>query len=320
MKCLIVGAGGVGGSLAAFLALQEHEVTCIVRGRHMESMLRDGLRFHSDIKGEHVIPCFLASMGKHEVPLAGHTPRLYVSTAEDYSDKADLILVCVKGYSIDSVAHCIVRAATERSVVLPILNVYGTGPRIARACPGVRVIDGCIYIVGFVNAPGEVTQMGKVLKLVFGARPSDGVSTDELEAVQTVLSDAGIKAILSDDINRDTFAKWGFISAMACTGAYFDVSMGALQHPGPERELFTNLTRESTELGHRLGITFREDPVAANLRIIDALAPEATASLQKDLARGHDSEIQGQLFDLLEACEAHGVDAPTYRQVARKFR
>lgn len=320
MKCLIVGAGGVGGSLAAFLALAGHEVTCIVRGRHMENMLRDGLRFHSDIKGEHVIPCYPAGTDGSSVSPVGQQPRLYVSTAETYAGKADLILVCVKGYSIGSVADCIVRAATERSVVLPILNVYGTGPRIARACPDVRVIDGCIYIVGFVNAPGEVTQMGRVLKLVFGARPADGVSVGELEGIREVLAGAGIKAILSEDINRDTFAKWGFISAMACTGAYFDVPMGALQHPGPERELFTNLTQESTELAHRMGITFREDPVEANLRIIDALAPETTASLQKDLARGHDSEIQGQLFDLLEACEANGVDAPAYRRVARKFR
>lgn len=305
--------------MAAFLALAGHEVVCIVRGRHKEALLAQGLRFHSDIKGECVIPC-RAVRGDEAASSTNGTPCLGISSAEEYDGKADLILVCVKGYSIGSVADCIVRSAAPHTVVLPILNVYGTGPRIARVCPGVRVIDGCIYIVGFVNAPGEVTQMGKVLKLVFGARLSDGVSTDELEAVRTVLSGAGIKAILSDDINRDTFAKWGFISAMACTGAYFDATMGALQHPGPERELFTALTRESTALGHTLGIVFREDPVEANLRIIDALAPETTASLQKDLACGHDSEIQGQLFDLLEACEAHGVDAPAYRKVARKFR
>lgn len=319
MKCLIVGAGGVGGSLAAFLALAGHEVICIVRGRHKENMLQNGLHFHSDLKGECVIPCYPVGTPAEEQAPAG-TPRLYVSSAEDFAGQAELILVCVKGYSISSVADCIVRAAAPDSVVLPILNVYGTGPRIARACPGVRVIDGCIYIVGFVNAPGEVTQMGRVLKLVFGARPSDGVSHDELERIRQVLQGAGIKAVLSDDINRDTFVKWSFISAMACTGAFFDVLMGALQHPGPERELFVSLTQESTALGRKLGIDFREEPVEAHLKIIDALAPETTASLQKDLARGRDTEIQGQLFDLLAACEANGIDAPAYRRVARKFR
>lgn len=316
MKCLIVGAGGVGGSLAALLAMAGEDVTCIVRGEHKRNMLERGLQFHSDMVGDQVIPCI------PYVEPGGHTdgPVLKVCSAGEYNDEAELILVCVKGYSIESVAPAIVDAAGPHTVVLPILNVYGTGPRIAAACPGVRVIDGCIYIVGFVNAPGEVTQQGRVCKLVFGARPGDGVARTELEAVRDVLTGAGIKAVLSDDINRDTFAKWGFISAMACTGAYFNVSMGALQHPGPERDLFNGLTRESTALGECMGIRFRENPVEANIAVIDALAPESTASLQKDLARGHESEIQGLLFDMLEACETHGVDAPTYRCVAEKFR
>ena len=229
-------------------------------------------------------------------------------------------MVCVKGYSVDSVADCIVRASGERTVVLPILNVYGSGPRIARACPGSRVIDGCIYIVGYIQAPGEVTQSGQVCKLVFGARPGDGVSPEELETVRRTLADAGVKAILSEDIDRDTFAKWGFISAMAGMGAFFDAPMGAVQREGEERDVFIGLTKESTALGERLGIRFREDPVAANLRVIDALDPQTTSSLQKDLKKGRESEIQGQLFDMLDACRKQGIEAPTYERVVAKFR
>lgn len=54
MKCLVIGAGGVGGSLAALLALAGNEVTCVARGEHKEKMLAHGLRFHSGIKGEQV--------------------------------------------------------------------------------------------------------------------------------------------------------------------------------------------------------------------------------------------------------------------------
>ena len=46
MKCLVIGAGGVGGSLAALLALAGNEVTCVARGEHKEKMLAHGLRFH----------------------------------------------------------------------------------------------------------------------------------------------------------------------------------------------------------------------------------------------------------------------------------
>ena len=42
--------------------------------------------------------------------------------------------------------------------------------------------------------------------------------------------------------------------------------------------------------------------------------------MQKDLARGGQSEIQGLLFDLAELAETHGIDIPTYRRVMEKFK
>lgn len=300
MNYLIAGTGGVGGSIAAFLALAGKDVTCIARGEHLAAIREHGLQLHSDLKGEHTL----------------HVPAC---TAEEYQGKADVIFVCVKGYSIDSITDLIRRAAKPETVVIPILNVYGTGPRIQRLVPGVTVLDGCIYIVGFVSGKGEITQMGKIFRLVYGAHKGTQVSRETLEAVQHDLQESGIKAEISEDINRDTFVKWSFISAMAVTGAYYDVPMGEVQKPGEVRDTFTGLSRESAELGRRLGIDLPADLVEYNLKIIDSLDPHSTASMQKDMARGHESEVQGLLFDLIDAAEAHGVDIPTYRMVAQKF-
>ena len=300
MNYLIAGTGGVGGSIAAFLALAGKDVTCIARGEHLAAIREHGLQLHSDLKGEHTL----------------HVPAC---TAEEYQGKADVIFVCVKGYSIDSITDLIRRAAKPETVVIPILNVYGTGPRIQRLVPGVTVLDGCIYIVGFVSGKGEITQMGKIFRLVYGAHKGTPVSRETLEAVQHDLQESGIKAEISEDINRDTFVKWSFISAMAVTGAYYDVPMGEVQKPGEVRDTFTGLSRESAELGRCLGIDIPADLVEYNLKVIDSLDPHSTASMQKDMARGHESEVQGLLFDLIDAAEANGVDIPTYRMVARKF-
>lgn len=301
MKYLIVGTGGVGGSIAAFLTLAGKDVTCIARGEHLAAIREHGLRLHSDLKGE-------------------HTLQIPAYTAEEYTGKVDVIFVCVKGYSIDeSIAELIRRTAMPETIVIPILNVYGTGPRIQRLVPEVTVLDGCIYIVGFVSRKGEITQMGKIFRLVYGAHKGTVVSRETLEAVQRDLQESGIKTEISDDINRDTFVKWSFISAMAVTGAYYDVPMGEVQKPGEVRDTFIGLSRESAELGHKLGIDIPADLVEYNLKVIDKLDPQSTASMQKDIARGHESEVQGLLFDLIEAAEAHGVDIPTYRKVAQKF-
>ena len=123
MNYLIAGTGGVGGSIAAFLALAGKDVTCIARGEHLAAIREHGLQLHSDLKGEHTL----------------HIPAC---TAEEYQGKADVIFVCVKGYSVDSITDLIRRAAKPDTVVIPILNVYGTGPRIQRLVPGVTVLDG----------------------------------------------------------------------------------------------------------------------------------------------------------------------------------
>ena len=300
MNYLIAGTGGVGGSIAAFLALAGKDVACIARGEHLAAIRTHGLRLHSDLKGEHTL----------------HIPAC---TAEEYTGKADVIFVCVKGYSVDSITDLIRRAAKPDTVVIPILNVYGTGPRIQRLVPGVTVLDGCIYIVGFVSGKGEITQMGRIFRLVYGAHRGTQVSRERLEAVKRDLEESGIKADLSDDIDRDTFVKWSFISAMAVTGAYYDVPMGEVQKPGEVRDTFVGLSRESAELGRRLGIAIPDNLVEYNLMVMDKLDPHSTASMQKDLARGHESEVQGLLFDLIDAAEAQGVDIPTYRRVAQKF-
>ena len=301
LKYLIAGTGGVGGSIAAFLSLSGKDVTCIARGEHLAAIRGNGLQLHSDLKGEHCL-------------------KVAAFTAEEFQGKADVIFVCVKGYSVDSITELIKRASHECTVVIPILNVYGIGPRIGQLVPHVTVLDGCIYIVGFVSGPGEITQMGKIFRLVFGARPQQGVAPERLETIADVLRKAGIKADISDDINRDTFIKWSFISAMACTGAYHDVPMGPLQHPGAERDTFISLSKESSEIGRKMGITYAEDPIGYNLKVIDKLDPDSTASMQKDIAKGHESEIQGLLFDMIALGEKMDVDMPTYRKVAQKFK
>ena len=184
-KYLIVGTGGVGGSIAGFLALAGKDVTCIARGKHLEAIREKGLHLRSDLKGNHFLP-------------------IQACTAEEYNEKANVIFVCVKGYSLDSIKDLLKKASDKDTLIIPILNVYGTGPRIQRLVPGVTVLDGCIYIVGFVSGRGEITQMGKIFRLVYGAHRSTIVSRETLEAVQRDLQESGIKAEISPDINRDT--------------------------------------------------------------------------------------------------------------------
>ncbi|MDR2621242.1 MAG: 2-dehydropantoate 2-reductase [Dysgonamonadaceae bacterium] len=301
-KYLVVGTGGVGGSIAGFLALAGKDVTCIARGAHLQAIRERGLILKSDLKGTHYL-------------------KIPACTAEEFAGKADVIFVCVKGYSIESIAGLIQRAVHKDTLIIPVLNVYGTGDRIqTMAGSGATALDGCIYIVSFVSAPGEITQMGKIFRLVYGVRKGTVVSPGKIQAVRDDLTESGIKAVISEDINRDTFIKWSFISAMALTGAYFDVPMREIQKSGEERDVFIGLSTESAEVGRKLNIPVPGDLVDYNLRILDSLDPDSTASLQKDIAKGHESEIDDLLFNMIRMGEKAGVEMATYRQIFMRFK
>lgn len=317
MKYLVVGTGGVGGSIAGFLAQAGRDVTCIARGAHLEAIRRDGLVLESDIKQQTTASKMKAFTAEEYVAMLGASA---MTESERDAMRPDVIIVSVKGYSLDSIAGVVQAAARRDTLVIPILNVYGTGPRLSRLVHDVTVLDGCIYIVGFVTGAGRIRQMGNVFNLVFGARPEQGIAPEVMDAVADDLRATGIHVRVSDDINRDTFVKWGFISAMACTGAFHDCPMGPLQHEGEERATFVGLCRESQAIGEAMGIPMPADYVEHNLKVIDHLAPESTASMQKDLARQHESEIEGQLFEMERLGRRLGVEMPVYERVCAKFR
>ena len=106
---------------------------------------------------------------------------------------------------------------------------------------------------------------------------------------------------------------------MALTGAYFDVPMREIQKAGEERDVFIGLSTKSAEVGRKLNIPVPDDLVAYNLKILDGLDPDSTASLQKDIAKGHESEINDLLFNMIRMGEKTGIKTPVYRKIAEKF-
>lgn len=299
MKYLIIGTGGIGGALGGFLAHEGYDVTLIARGEHLSAIKNCGLTVKSGIKGE-----FCVKNAK-------------ACTADDYNDTPDVIFVCVKGYSLDDAEKLIAKCADENTVVIPLLNIFGTGSELQRRLPKMHILDGCIYITSYISAYGEITQGGKLFKIVFGER--DGSKSEKLEKIAEELISCGIKAELTDDIRRLCFKKYALISAMATVGAYFDATMGEVCSDSAKKEMFIGLSREIEALAEAMGIPFEEDIVGKNLHMIETAAPDTTASMQKDLKKGAKSEIDGLMFEPVRLGKRYNVATPNFAVAAEKF-
>ncbi|WP_196604262.1 ketopantoate reductase family protein [Pectinatus haikarae] len=300
MKYVILGAGGTGACIGGFLAAAGKDVTFIARGRHLQAMNENGLIIHSDKKGEM------------------HLKNIKAMSTEEYKSKADVVFVSVKGYSLDEVVPFLKKAADRHTIIIPILNIFGTGKVLAEKLPGKNVLEGCIYIVAWVSAPGEITQRSDIFRVVYGTRGETGLRV-QLDKIAADLLTAGIAPVVSQNIAEDTYRKFTFVSPMAAVGAYYDVTAEAMQNNGEYRSEFSAAVSETLDVGRAMGLNLDSALLNKNLSIMDALTPETTASMQKDLKKGGKSEIDGLVFEVVRMAERFGVAVPCYTKIAKKF-
>ncbi len=308
LKYLIIGAGGTGGAIGSHMAHAGHDVTFIARGRHLAAMRENGLRV-SRPDGEFIID-----------PVSACTAEEFAVLGE----KPDVIFVCVKGYSVKEMIPFIRAAAGPDTVIIPILNIFGTGSQIQKELPGITVTDGCIYVASEIIEPGHILMKGTILRVVFGLRKDQKHIEEKLrpvlERVRDDLCSSRIEGILSDNIERDTLRKFSYVSPQGACGLYYDVPVGAVQQPGEIRDCFAGLIREIADLAEAMGIGFGEDVVSVNLDITAGLAPDMTTSLQRDVTAGKASEIDGLIYEVVRMGEKYGVDTPLYKKISAELQ
>ena len=317
MKYIIIGAGGTGGILGFYMTKAGKDVTLIARNAHLEAMQKQGLSVEKMWTNE-----------TETIPVGAESMESYEAKGE----KADVILVCVKKYSLDSCIPFIQNISHKNTIVVPVLNVYGTGAYLQEKLPKVLVTDGCIYVSANIKQAGVLLQHGEILRVFFGVREKEdlkklnGQLNGEYKAERLLkkiaqdFKDSGIDGILSDNIKRDALTKFSYVSPIGTAGLYLHSVAGDFQREGEARELFKTLIREIVTLANAMGITFEEDLVERNLKILSNLPEEATTSMQRDVIEGKQSEIDGLVYEVVRMAKKYGVEVPAYERAAEKFR
>lgn len=303
MKYAIIGAGGTGGILGFYMSKAGKDVTLIARGRHLAAMREKGLAVEK--MWDQTTEC---------IPVKA-------TDMEHYNEQPDVILVCVKGYSLEDTIPFIQRVAKPSTIVIPVLNIYGTGAKMQEKLPGLLVTDGCIYVSANIKEPGVLIQHGKILRVVYGVREvhSEDVM-DCLKEIKRDFDDSGIDGVLSANIRRDALEKFSYVSPIGAAGLYFHATAADFQREGEQREAFKTMIREIAALAEVMGVPFERDMVEVNLKILSTLALEATTSMQRDVMEGKSSEIDGLVYEVVRMGEKYHVPVPMYRKVAEKLR
>ena len=312
MKYAIIGAGGTGGILGFYMTKADRDVTLIARGRHLAAMQEKGLAVEKMWDG------------------TTETIPVKATDMEHYDEQPDVVLVCVKGYSLEDTIPFIQRVAKLSTIVIPVLNIYGTGAKMQEQLPELLVTDGCIYVSANIKEPGVLIQHGRILRVVYGVRNMSSQKVNvkrvheeilnDLKNIKKDFDDSGIDGVLSENIQRDALEKFSYVSPIGAAGLYYHATAADFQREGEQRETFKTMIREITALAEAMGVPFERNMVEVNLKILSSLAPEATTSMQRDVMEGKDSEIDGLVYEVVRMGERYHVPVPMYAKVAGKLR
>lgn len=315
MKFAVLGAGAIGGFLAARLALAGHEVAVLARGRNLEVIGAQGLRL-------------IEADGRE---LAATTVRAVADLAD--AGPAEVLLLCVKAHQVSALRPAIAAALAAAPSTMLVTMVNGVpwwyfqrlpgaweGRVLESVDPGGELaasIDPACVVGGVVYPAAELVEPGLV-RVIEGNRftlgKPDGSRSERIEALSQALMGAGFKAPVSKDIRAEIWLKlWGNLCFNPIS-ALTQATLEDIARFGPTRALVARMMGEGQAVAEALGVRFR---IGIEQRIAGAEAVGAhKTSMLQDIEAGREPELAALVGAVIELGQVAGVATPTIEAVS----
>lgn len=299
VRAAIVGAGGIGGSLAAHL----------IDGGWTDLLLVDADAAH------------VAAINTSGLHLAGAGVDIQVEaravTPDQLTEPLDLVFLCVKSQHTASALTAVAPVLSADGCVVSVQNGLNIDSAVAGVGEG-RVIPG------FVNWAADYLSPGRIL---FGGRSHFVLGewgapvSPRLERIGAML-DPAFPAVLTDDIVSYLWSKQVSIALMFSAGISHRSIPEAFDDPDLA-PLFSRLAEEGAAVAAAAGATLTLlddfDPVAyASGAAVEAMRRTADhyrsmdkqhTGLYRDLAiRQRPAEVDGTLGVTIAHARQHGID------------
>jgi len=290
-KILIVGTGGVGGYLGAQLIRHtDTEVTFLARGEHLAAIRAKGLTVHDNDTTSAVHP---------------HAATNDPTTLEAF----DLILLTVKATALEATLPTLSTAVASHTIMLPLLNGVEHDITVRRYYPDAHVLDGHIYILSNLTAPGTLRRKGEVLRLVWGS--PDGIDPETADHLTTLFDTAHIRHKYADDIRLAGWRKYLFIASFAVLTARYGMPMDQIY--ATHRNTLEILMQEIIAVAQAKKIALDETEFLSAMKQASRVTPGAKTSMQLDMEAGKPAEIEALCGYLIREGERLGVAVPAMK-------
>ena len=296
MRIAVMGTGGVGGYFGGLLARNGEDVTFIARGKHLEAMQRDGLRVES-VHGDFVVPKVQAT---HDPSSVG---------------PVHLVIFATKTYQLDDAARAMKPLIGPETGVVPLHNGVDAAERTAAIVGEEHVLGGLCYVGSMVVAPGVIRQESPFRRVIIGEMPwspDRGTVSPRVKAAVDALAAAGATAEASIAIQAARWTKFAFIAPFSGVGSVTRVPAGELNAAPETRLMLHAAIAELVAVAEAEGVRLPEEP-GKTMAFCDALGPQITASMQRDVLEGKPSELESLIGVVVRKADVLGLDVPYFR-------
>jgi ketopantoate reductase len=306
MRVCIVGAGAIGGLIAAKLSLGGESVSVIDRGLHLLAIQNRGLH------------------------LLWNDGNLLKATVEAYQSavdagEQDLVVLGTKAYDLEQAAENIAPLLGANTMVMTLQNGIPwwyfqreggslDGTRLQSLDPnGIlsRRIDA-ERIIGCVAYPAATLVRPGLVRHIEGDRfpvgELDGAETDRAKSIRDALSRGGLRSRVVTDIRAELWLKALGSLTFNPISALTRATMTAICEFPQTRELVVGMMSEAYAIASKLGITLRHT-IEERVQGAEKVGDHKTSMLQ-DLEARRPLEAEALLGSILELGRLTGTPTP----------
>ncbi len=290
MNIVIYGTGGVGGYFGARLAQAGNNVTFIARGKHLATIQKNGLKLISP-KGDCLI----------------YPANVTDSIAQ--INNIDLVLVCVKTWQLKDVAKKINKNINEKTVVISLLNGVENQDILISEINKKHIIGGLCKVISKVKDFGVIHHISYEPTIIFGELNHE--KSQRAIKIEQVLKNAGINTILSDDIQKEIWTKFLYITTVSAIGALTRTYVDEMVALPEIKKIMYKTAKEILAIANAKDININKETIETQFKIIENQPPKTTSSLQRDIMDGKPSELESQNGTIVRLGKELGIPTPT---------
>nr|WP_315251948.1 2-dehydropantoate 2-reductase [uncultured Flavobacterium sp.] len=294
----ILGLGGVGGYFGGLLAQAYSrsntvEIIFIARGKTQKSIIESGLKILSD-DGETIV-----------------FPDL-VSDNPELIGTLDYLICATKTYDIETSFEFYRKCITENTVILPLYNGVDATERIHKLFSKNVVLQGCVYIVSMIVAPGIIKKIGPYEKLFFGSKST---TDSKVKTLQSIFEKAKIESYLVENIEKTVWEKFIFISALASATSYLNQNIGQILSNRESKQTYISLLNEIALVASAKGLKMPKNIIEQTIVKLEKSPQEATSSMHRDFLANHKTEVVSLTEFVVKEGIKYGVSTPIYQMI-----